>query len=78
MTLESAIIQVVANKQGVKATELVTLLPPELLPSKFEVLDETLQKLIVEGKIVEIQYVLGFMKHRVKSFYLPQGSEVIE
>lgn len=37
---------------------------------------DTLEQLVQQGKIIEVEYVLPSMNYRVKSIYFPKGTEV--
>lgn len=64
---------------GIKNTDIVLELSlycaafPEL--SKMDI-PELLEELVQENRLVEIEYVLPSMEYRIKSFYLPAGTEI--
>ncbi len=65
---------------GIKNTELVLELSlycaafPDL--SKHDI-SELLEELVREDRIVEIEYILPSLEFRVKSFFLPVGTEIV-
>jgi hypothetical protein len=77
--LRKAIIEMVEEEQGVKATELVPQIAirhPELIIVLNEMPD-VLEQLVHEGELVEVEYILHTMSYKSKSWYLPKGTEVI-
>ena len=50
----------------------------EINPTKWDSAqyNEALEKLIEEGEIVEICYILPHMDYRLKSIYFPKGTKV--
>jgi hypothetical protein len=78
-TMRKAIIEIVNEKQGIKATELIpeiAMRHPELLVALTE-LPEVLEQLVHEAEIVEVEYVLPLLSYKSKSWYLPKGTQVI-
>lgn len=78
MTLAEAKQQVKAainGRQGCKGTEVPALLAywPEVLDHD---LTKMLDELVQDGELVEVEYSLPCQPERVKSFYLPAGTEV--
>ena len=74
--------QVVKEKQGCKAVELVTFVAMEMAksPSTSDIdvdLPELIETMTKEGELVEVEYVLPNMDYRVKSFLLPKGTEIL-
>ena len=70
-----AIAEVVRNKQGCKATELVCV---ELLLEVFEAFGiEIIYEAVKVGSIREVEYILPDMNYREKSFLLPAGTEIV-
>ena len=77
--LKRAIVEMVEEEQGVKATELIPQIAikhPELIVVLND-LPETLEQLVHEGELVEVEYVLPLMSYKTKSWYLPKGTQVI-
>jgi hypothetical protein len=78
MTPQEAIRQVVSN--GKKAVELVTEVNILLSETGSEFptdLPAIIDQMVKDGELVEIEYVLPDMNYRIKSFYLPKGTEII-
>lgn len=75
--LKAAILYIVDEYQGIKATELaVRIFEQGLDLSKYDsskMLD-VLNELIEAGELVEINYILPTMTYRTKSFLLPKGT----
>ena len=65
----------IVGLQGIKATQLVAL-PEIAVPLQDFDIPNLLDELVQEGKIIEIEYKLPEMDWRVKSFYLPAGTEI--
>jgi len=79
--VKSLIIQIVSDKQGCKGVELVTELASQVYmaqkePSPEFDIPQILSDMADDGEIIEIEYWTPVMEYRVKSFYLPKGSEV--
>lgn len=72
--LTAVILQAVDS--GIKATELVTQVAAHTLIDTDQY-TRLVQKLIDDGEIMEIEYVLPDMPYRAKSFYLPKGAKVV-
>lgn len=72
--LTAIILQGVSN--GVKATELAAQVASHTLIDTDQYM-LLVQKLIDDGEIVEVEYVLPEMAYRAKSFYLPKGAKVL-
>lgn len=64
-------------ESGVKATEMITKLM-DVRPDVFGNMNipELMEELVRENKIVEIEYVLPSLNFRIKSFFLPAGTEI--
>lgn len=75
--LRHAILSHVNDAQGIKATQLVA---DVVLAIGGHAVDEdfaeALDKLIEDGEIIEIEYVLADMGYPIKSFLLPKGSKI--
>lgn len=74
--MKQKILDLVINRQGIKAVELALAVMEDCNPIHFEI-DEfhlALNELIEQGEIIEITYTLPQLKYRVKSFYLPKGT----
>jgi hypothetical protein len=87
MTLRQAVLDAVSEAQGIKATELVVKVAhaffggkgPVTLENKPENVTDTIEALIQEGLLVEVEYTLPCGEGevpRVKSFLLPKGTRV--
>lgn len=86
--IRQLILDVIYDKQGIKATKLSTVVFSYLYDSEIDITplkDELkltdlwmgiIEELIKEGEIVEIEYNLPNMEYRTKSFYLPKGTTV--
>lgn len=74
------IVSTVTGRQGLKATELVAFLGGEANRAEFAQIDivEIIERLVREGQIVEIEYMVPSVPGRVKSFLLPAGSQVLK
>lgn len=71
-----AIKELVEN--GIKATELVAQLASQFktrLPPSTDVLG-LLDKMVHDGEIVEVEYILPHLDFRIKSMYFPAGTSV--
>ncbi len=75
--LKERIIEIVTEKQGLKATELAAVLgqDPKVFESSTTITDLILE-LVRERRLVEVEYVLPHLGYRVKSFLLPAESQV--
>lgn len=63
----------------IKATEIASdpLLIKSIIDSKLDVdIGVLLNELVEQKRIVEIEYVLPQMHYRIKSLYLPKGTEI--
>lgn len=77
LALRTAILSAIAGFQGVKSTELVAKVVLEIGGNSVDAqLAEMLDKLIEDGEIIEIEYILPEMPYRVKSFLLPKGCKL--
>jgi len=63
---------IVELKQGLKATELAV----ELFIYGEEWID-VMNRMIKEGELVEVEYVLPALSYRAKSFILPADTQVV-
>lgn len=68
---KAAIIKIVYDRQGLKATELATEAPI----SDFSLV-EILEEAVKENKIQEIEYCVPQWPKRIKSFLLPSGARI--
>lgn len=77
--LRQAIICAVSNCGGCKATELAAKPPMDKFPFPVSgpFLVSTLDKMVKDGDIVEIEYCRTDAEDKVKSFLLPKGSRVL-
>jgi len=80
--IEDIIIDVVSSQQGLKAVEVPGLVYDRLYRSNNTIPDDDfdlsliIERMVMEKKIVEVQYVLPSMQYRMKSFLLPAGTAV--
>lgn len=79
--VKKILINLVDENPGVKATTLITKATAKYYEEKEEgdtpsdVL-ESLNFLVDQKQLVEIEYVLPTMSYRVKSLYFPKGTKV--
>jgi hypothetical protein len=82
--IKQAIKEIVESVQGLKATELAAKEELNVLLKEKETvagvecefdLPELLEEMVVEGMILEVEYVLPSLPH-MKSFYLPAGTRI--
>lgn len=79
--VEDTIIRIVESRNGLKATQLGLLVLSDLQDRKLPIADvetyiKLVQKLIDEGRLVEVEYSVPAIPYRIKSFLLPAGSTV--
>ena len=76
--MSDAIRHIVNTNQGVKGVELALKVMSLINPQKFqqEEFFRELNRLVAEGELVEIEYVLPIMEYRIKSMYFPKGTKV--
>lgn len=77
--IKDFVVQLVADLQGCKATELAVELVSRLHAQgkSFEGdLPELLQALIQEGRILEVEYIVPTSNHKIKSFLLPAHTKI--
>jgi len=74
--IKDTILQIVNEKQGIKAVELVLKVMDIVNPARFnlEEYNEGLTQLIHNREIIELEYILPNMENRVKSIYFPKGT----
>ncbi len=77
--LKVFIVKKVTEANGIKGTQLVADIAIE--PGIRECLGtheipDLLDELVSEGSIVEIEFIVPRMTYKIKSFYLPKGSEI--
>jgi len=65
---KNLILNLVISKQGCKATELAVEIAGK---ADFELIS----KLVIERRLVEIEYILPYMPYRIKSFLLPKNTQ---
>ncbi len=68
------IVEAVESKQGCKATELTAI--PEIVLGVGDNLVPYIYELVEEGRLVEVEYTVPSVPYRLKSFLLPQGTEI--
>lgn len=77
-TIRRAMIDAVEGAQGLKATEMAAIVAAEIGVTAVDgPFAETLDALIREGEIVEVEYTVPDLPYRVKSFLLPKGARVL-
>jgi len=73
MTTKDAILKVVESHPGIHGVLLVVdvieLIGPTFIGSEYET---TIQKLIDDEEITELEYILPRMSYRIKSLYFPK------
>lgn len=82
--IKDLIVEVIQTCQGMKATELPVKLYEHHEALFMEIcsalqawsLHKLAADLVKEGRIIEIEYILPDMTNRIKSFYLPKGTQV--
>src|SRR5215831_16992399 len=80
--LEKAILDIVREFQGIKATQLAAEIVPYCMNNGISVdfsgekVLEAIRFLVERNQLIEIEYVLPDMDYRIKSFLLPRGTEV--
>jgi hypothetical protein len=80
MTYRETILLLINSHQGIKATDLIVKCMSYINPSVLQK-DEyelTLNKLVHEGEIIELKYILPIMEYRIKSIYFPKGTKFYE
>ncbi|MGW8177520.1 MAG: hypothetical protein ACWGQW_01820 [bacterium] len=66
---------ILRGRQGCKAVEFAS--DPKVIDALGDhSFHEVLEEMVEEGKIVEIEYTTPSIPYRLKSFFLPGGSEV--
>ena len=79
-SVETAIINIVNETQGLKATELAVKLVERLIAKDsmqpFD-LPQLLEDLVKKHLIVEVEYIVPQVSYRTKSFLLPAGTKVM-
>jgi predicted phage-related endonuclease len=71
--MQELIITIIEEKPGIKITELVAYF------SRYKydfIYIDTLDQMVREGHIIELEYVLPTMDYRVKSMYFPKGTKI--
>ena len=82
--LKEAIVNTVISHNGCKGTELPVLLTKTYAETSPDVWSaflsedfcQVLCELVQDARLVEIEYSLPHLPYRVKSFYLPAGTQV--
>lgn len=77
--LRELISSIVTHEQGCKGVELVTKVIVRAHSSGVGAFDsqtvtEALGRMVGQGDLVEVEYVLPEAPHRAKSFFLPKGA----
>jgi len=79
---KTIILEMIKDNPGIKATEMATDLAIKTFDKLdryqkdtiFLDIDEIIRKLIYDGEIIEIEYVLKSLDYRIKSLYFPKGT----
>lgn len=81
--IKSKILDIVSDKPGIKGVDLTLDVLQLLLEHenncddpKSELAVGLINELVLQGEIVEVEYVLPTMTYRIKSLYFPKGTEV--
>ena len=74
-SLESRIIKHCTG--GIKGVELSVRLATEFIKYNYQQIQTVIDRLVDEGEIVEIAYVLPQNGYRISAFYLPKGVRLI-
>ena len=72
-SIKDRIVEIVTEKQGLKATELAAI--PEIATHP-EFSPDLVLDLIREKRLVEVEYILPQLSFRIKSFLLPASTRV--
>jgi len=79
MTIKETVKEIVNKSQGLKAVELsMRVLTETKYDVKSEDIIKTIEDLVREGEIVELEYILPQMDYRIKSIYFPKGTNILE
>jgi hypothetical protein len=75
---EEIITRIVNSSQGIKGVDLSLKVMEEINPHKFSIeeYNKALDELTKTNQILEIEYILPQMDYRIKSFFLPSGTEL--
>lgn len=75
--LRETILALINANSGLKAVELVCKVMGVVNPLMFKNIEyqDTLEQLLKEGEIVELEYILPQLNYRVKSLYFPKGTK---
>jgi hypothetical protein len=75
MSLEESIIYVVDNFGPIKSNDLIVRIYEEYRDQiENPDIPQTINKLVRNGDIIEVEYVLPQMEYRIKSIYFPKGT----
>ena len=74
--LEEWMIKFVTDRQGCKAIELTAEAVSFFPAIDSATIISALGRLVMSGKLVEIEYTLPQLSYRVKSFLLPSGASL--
>lgn len=72
--LEKLLVELITGFQGCKATELIVRVVSKDHKIPGEKILSTLERLVKDQKIIEVEYVLPDMDYRCKSLYFPLGT----
>lgn len=75
MNIEQAILSTVNSSPGIKGVELV-LRVMDLLNGHLNTAHyfHELERLVLKGQVIELEYILPGMSYRLKSLYFPAGT----
>lgn len=72
---KNVLVGKITSLQGVKATQLAAEEDVAIGLADFNI-PELLEELVTEKRLIEIEYTLPDMEWRLKSFYLPVGTQL--
>jgi len=77
-TIKDKAIELVNEKPGIKMVKLVLELTEYNFKNKLDAdVLSTIEKLIEDGEIVELEYILLSMEYRCKSLLFPKGTRFL-
>lgn len=77
MTAKESILSAVGN--GAKGVQVVTDVVILLQKEGIDIPDlpVLIDQMVKDRELVEVEYIVPCMSYRIKSFYLPAGSEIV-
>ena len=75
--MRECILHFINHAEGIKGVDLAMRVMEKMNPHRFTSgqFYEELGKLVENGEVIRLEYVMNERKQDVKSFYLPKGSE---